>query len=72
MNAFHYGIYALTSVSVFLSFLVFIIYSRNNFNRGLIYKGISILLFTLSFRFFYHSSLFKSLNYRIPALLIAK
>ena len=51
-DAFHYGIYALTSASVFLSFLVFIIYSRNNFNRGLIYKGISILLFTLSFRFF--------------------
>lgn len=51
-DAFHYGIYALTSASVFLSFLVFIIYSRNNFNRGLLYKGISILLFTLSFRFF--------------------
>ena len=33
-------------------FLVFIIYSRNNFNRALLYKGISILLFTLSFRFF--------------------
>lgn len=51
-NAFNYGIYALTSASVFLSFLVFIIYSRNNFNRGLLYKGISILLLTLSFRFF--------------------
>ena len=51
-DAFHYGTYALTSASVFLSFLVFIIYSRNNFNRALLYKGISILLFTLSFRFF--------------------
>lgn len=51
-DAFNYGIYALTSSSVLLSFLVFIIYSRNNFNRGLLYKGISVLLFTLSFRFF--------------------
>lgn len=51
-NAFDYGIYALTSSSVFLSFLVFIIYSRNNFNRGIVYKGIAFLLLTLSFRFF--------------------
>jgi AraC-like DNA-binding protein len=51
-NAFDYGIYALTSSSVFLCFLVFIIYSRNNFNRGVIYKGIAFLLFTLSIRFF--------------------
>lgn len=52
IDSFHYGIYALTSASVILSFLVFIIYSRNNFNRGLLYKGISILLLALSFRFF--------------------
>jgi hypothetical protein len=52
VNAFDYGIYALTSSSVFLSFLVFVIYSRNNFNRGILYKGIAFLLFVLSFRFF--------------------
>ncbi len=51
-NALDYVIYALTSSSVFFSFLVFVIYSRNNFNRGIVYKGISILLLTLSFRFF--------------------
>ena len=42
----------LTSASVFLSFIVFVIYSKNNFRNGLEYKGISAILFLLSLRFF--------------------
>ena len=66
----NYGIYALTSASVFLSFLVFIIYSRNNFNRGVLYKGITFLLLVLSVRFFTIHLYINHLIYDYPHLLL--
>lgn len=70
MSAFNYGIYTLTSASVFLSLIVFIIYSRNNFNRGILYKGISFLLLTLCFRFFTIHLYINHLIYDYPHFLL--
>lgn len=70
MDAFHYGIYSLTSASVFLSLIVFIIYSRNNFNRGSLYIGISILLFALCFRFFTIHLYINHLIYNYPHFVL--
>lgn len=70
MNTFHYIIYALTSTSVFLSFLVFVIYSKNNFKKGAIYKGIAVLLFLLSLRFFTIHLYINHLISEYPQLLL--
>lgn len=51
MDLVSYGIYVLTSSTVLLSFLAFLIFSRNNFTKSILHKGISFLLFLLSVRF---------------------
>lgn len=51
MNAFEFITFFITSATVLLAFLVFIIYFKNHFLEGLIYQGISFLLFALALRF---------------------
>lgn len=52
MDKFNYSIYLLTSATVFFTFVIFILYVRNNFNKGGIFLGIAFLLFCLGLRFF--------------------
>lgn len=52
MISLEYGIFLLTSAAVIFSFLAFLIFSRNNFTKSIVHKGIAVLLLTLSLRFF--------------------
>lgn len=52
MISLEYGIFLLTSAAVIFSFLAFLIFSRNNFTKSNVHKGIAVLLLTLSLRFF--------------------
>jgi AraC-like DNA-binding protein len=51
MDAFQFLTFFITSATVLLAFLVFVIHFKNHFFDGPIYQGISFLLFALALRF---------------------
>lgn len=51
MTVFDYIIFSITSATVLLIFVVFFIYAKNHFFKGTVYKGVSLVLLILGFRF---------------------